>query len=309
MRPLKPPPAVELSYEESATGMYRQSACWLAAAATKESRALLPSEPTENSTGEGDGSNPAFILPSRQVAQHMLRNHPGFVATSMDAEMRGNDESFPYEALLNARKEPFPADETYVPCCLECGAVLQAGYKDTAVRVLAAAHRLSRTQKRRQARQERRLRDATKLNRKQQVQYANVWEYGRHQCRDASFPTKQRMELTCGSCGSNCTVPTGRDKMNRKDKGDSPVQHSAKDSKGTARPVPSSVHQKIAATTTEKKAVNKRKDDLEDFIALPKPKKGTVALPTERLTLNEPRRKKKKKDANPLMDFLSSLNA
>src|SRR5690348_1899464 len=111
------------SVEERITATYRQSACWLAALATKESKDMRSKDEDEAQDGWGDA-----VLPSIQVAQHLLDsgNHPGFIPSRLHVQLMQHqaDGSTSFDAIFQAASEEKNGDAgigVYLPCCKQCG--------------------------------------------------------------------------------------------------------------------------------------------------------------------------------------------
>ena len=280
------------SFEEQVTLTFRLAACWLASQATKETRAFI-----EANDEAKDGSN-ASILPSLTVAQHLLAHHPGFVPNQLDQQLlRLSEDSSSLDGVFETDCETTAS--VYFPCCKQCGGSLQAHCNGTSVRVLAAP-RMSRSQRRRLTRKHQ---TKASKSRKNDPQYARIWDYG--QSADCEARLKEQcLQVTCGSCGSSSYVPTRLDTEERTtingDRQGSKAMTSSSSKKpklGMAKPSIRPVAKKESGN----------KDD-QDFLRLPSAKRA-AAPPVPLQRLDQTRKKKKsKKGDNPLMDFLSSLN-
>ena len=280
------------SFEEQVTSTFRQAACLLAARATKEARSFI----TANEKAK-DGPDMA-VLPSLQVAQHLLIHHPGFVPTQLDMRFRTSSETSTSLAGVFAINNE--TNSAYLPCCKQCGSSLQANCNGTTIRVLPAP-RMSRSQRRRFKRKQH---HKTSKIRKNDPLYARIWEYGQALDDSVRLP-EQCLQVTCGSCGSACFVPTRLDTKESFARKDDKSVLKAMASTSTLKN-PAAVPAKLSIRTVATKATGNT-DDL-NFIRLPSAK--TAAAPQVPLqSLDQPRKKKKpKKGDNPLMDFLSSLN-
>ncbi|GKY99492.1 hypothetical protein MPSEU_000903400 [Mayamaea pseudoterrestris] len=287
-----------LSNEEQITLTFRQTACWLAAQATRETKALnVKCAMDDNAPEELDTS----LLPSMQVAQYLLDNgHPGFIPAKLHTELmsRQGDESITSETINKADNTV----EVYLPCCKQCGAVLQPGHDGTRVRVMAEL-RASRTRRRRAQAKLRRQ----KRIRKNDVQYARIHDYGQQMNDSSDRLQEQCLQLTCGTCGACTYAPTHCDNKNDGNMGSTESLNASKmQITNKVRPTASKSKQQAVGGGRNKPATSN--DNLE-FIRLPTSKRPSDT-PAQLLTLDQPRKKKKKKQAaNPLMDFLSSLNS
>ena len=274
------------TFEERLAATYRQSACWLASTATKETKATAHST-SGNETNKDDIAR-ISLFPSHQLSQQLMHCHPGFISASLDGAMKLNKHQYLFEDIpATVTAELYPSDEIYVPCCKYCGSVIQVGHEDTTLRVMAG-RRLTRAQKVRASRKQRK----TLKLRQNQPQFSRVWEYGEQS--DFSVPlAEQSLKLTCGSCGNDTFVAThGKDK-----------QHTSYNKEGNAQDM-----KKFPKELEKKKDSKKRKETDLDFIPLPTIAKKSNSVLPPRQTLDQPRKKKKKKSDNPLMNFLSSLN-
>jgi hypothetical protein len=237
---------------EQITTNYRQRACLLATAAAKV----------------GDKNN----LPSRQVAQYLLVNHPGYIPASMYAAFHNMNPS------IDATISETALSNIFVPCCRNCGAAIQPGLDGTTVRVVA--NKKPKKQKQKPVANE--------------EKYSNLYRFCNNNNNTSTTmrnDDKNYWLVSCGSCGEHVQIPTGI------------VRKKAVQQKGQSTNGSKPKH----GTTQKQETVPAMRDEKlldGDFISLQERKKPTRPVQT---LLQQG--KKKKKKPNELMNFLSSLNA